>query len=314
MKRGRVALRVAAALFSVCGAAPVFGHGEVMRIGSTQSGSGQLVIEDDFQFELDVHLEEMATVGDQTLYSAIIPSFAWIIEAHDGQFPLGEGVAVSLTIVDIADEAAVRLSGRILNDPNESAVIGEFFPDPEAHEHPEWQLILPTGVVGEYGVTFNLSTNTAGYTRSADFHLTLTNAPSEPTATVTSTATVTATADGATPTATVETTPTATATVGVATPTSSPTGSPAESTPTPTVSEAAATATPSPTQSSPSCTGDCNDDDVVTVNELVRAVGIALAGGSVAECNAADRNASGTITVEELVSAVNAALAGCAAG
>lgn len=60
-----------------------------------------------------------------------------------------------------------------------------------------------------------------------------------------------------------------------------------------------------------SCTGDCNGDGVVAVNELVLAVNIALGTATVEECAAADADGDGEVTVNELVTAVNLALAGC---
>ena len=61
------------------------------------------------------------------------------------------------------------------------------------------------------------------------------------------------------------------------------------------------------------CTGDCNEDGLVTVDELVKGVNIALSLLPVTDCTAFDRNGDGTVTVDELVTAVNAALTGCPA-
>jgi hypothetical protein len=61
----------------------------------------------------------------------------------------------------------------------------------------------------------------------------------------------------------------------------------------------------------PVCTGDCNEDGVVGVNELVTAVNIALGTADVSACLAADHNEDGQVTVDELVLAVNNALQGC---
>ena len=59
------------------------------------------------------------------------------------------------------------------------------------------------------------------------------------------------------------------------------------------------------------CRGDCNDDGVVTVDELVTGVDIALGTLDVAACPAGDGDGDGTISVDELVSAVDRALNGC---
>jgi len=61
----------------------------------------------------------------------------------------------------------------------------------------------------------------------------------------------------------------------------------------------------------PSCTGDCSDDGVVTVDELVTAVGIALGGVLSEACLNADANADGAVTIDDLLAAVNNALGGC---
>jgi len=126
------------------------------------------------------------------------------------------------------------------------------------------------------------------------------------------------------PTETPLRTPTVTPTVTAPRPTRSPTSTP-EMSPSPSPS---VTLTPKPTQETtpsatatptaatthppvPSCAGDCNGSDTVTVDELVAGVNIALGSRPLVDCPAFDRNGSGTVTVEELVQAVQAALAGC---
>jgi hypothetical protein len=291
MSRRTLLLRCVAGSFLFAAAAqPAFAHGDVMRIGSSQQGAGQLIIESGFQFELDVHLMPSATVGDRTLYTSIFPSFSWILEAQNGtQFPLRDGVTVTVTIADpIAQEASMRVSGRLLDSPNESATLGTVSRDPEDHVHPEWQLILTNGVVGDYAISFLLSTTAPGYTASPVYQLQLTNAEAEATPTPTGTPTATPTLPDA---------PTDTAT---------PTGTPSE------------LPSPSPTPAATACAGDCDGDATVTIDELVLTTGLALraaAGGagkgSVAGCSAADQDESGTITVDELIAAVGSALNSC---
>jgi len=79
--------------------------------------------------------------------------------------------------------------------------------------------------------------------------------------------------------------------------------------------------TPTPTRTPPSgatatavpaCPGDCNADRVVTVDELVRGVTIAIGNQPVTACSAFDVNRSGSVTIEEIVRAVNVALNTCA--
>lgn len=59
------------------------------------------------------------------------------------------------------------------------------------------------------------------------------------------------------------------------------------------------------------CTGDCNTDGTVTVDEVVQGVNIALGMAIVGRCVAFDVDASTTVTVDEVVLAVNSALNGC---
>jgi len=60
-----------------------------------------------------------------------------------------------------------------------------------------------------------------------------------------------------------------------------------------------------------SCAGDCNGDDRVSIDELVRGVSIALGGESLDQCAELDRNHDATVEIDELVRAVSAALSSC---
>jgi hypothetical protein len=69
------------------------------------------------------------------------------------------------------------------------------------------------------------------------------------------------------------------------------------------------TATPSPPPSD--CTGDCDGDGGVTINELITGVNLALGGSAASTCAAFDANGDGEVTIDELLVAVNRALNGC---
>ncbi len=74
--------------------------------------------------------------------------------------------------------------------------------------------------------------------------------------------------------------------------------------------------TPTVTPGDGACTGDCDGDGAVTINELVRmtnmALGVSICGeGAVAPCPAGDANGDCAITVEELVRAVGNSQNGC---
>jgi len=59
------------------------------------------------------------------------------------------------------------------------------------------------------------------------------------------------------------------------------------------------------------CVGDCGNDRMVTIDELLRLVNIALDNAAVTECGAGDADGDGHITVNEILVAVINALDGC---
>jgi hypothetical protein len=133
------------------------------------------------------------------------------------------------------------------------------------------------------------------------------------TAVPTSSPTFTATASE---TATLIPSPTETATeTPMDTPTDTPTPSPTgtqtlTSTPSDTATETP-TASATPTVAEPACVGDCNGNGVVTVDEILKMVNIALESAPVLECTAGDADHNGQITVNEIIAAVDDALTQC---
>jgi hypothetical protein len=65
------------------------------------------------------------------------------------------------------------------------------------------------------------------------------------------------------------------------------------------------------TPEGPSCAGDCDAGDTVTINELIIAVNIALGSRDLSACQAADRNHDERVAINELISAIGSALSGC---
>jgi len=59
------------------------------------------------------------------------------------------------------------------------------------------------------------------------------------------------------------------------------------------------------------CTGDCNDNVAVTIDELLTMVNIALGNADVMTCAAGDANHDEQVTIDEILAAVNVALNGC---
>jgi hypothetical protein len=61
------------------------------------------------------------------------------------------------------------------------------------------------------------------------------------------------------------------------------------------------------------CVGDCDGSSTVTVDEVVRGVGIALGSSTIDDCPAFDSDGDDEVTVPEIVTATNSALNGCPA-
>lgn len=59
------------------------------------------------------------------------------------------------------------------------------------------------------------------------------------------------------------------------------------------------------------CAGDCDNNGAVSIDELVRAVRVALGQEAVEVCAAVDQDSDDRVTVAELVGAVRGALRGC---
>jgi len=59
------------------------------------------------------------------------------------------------------------------------------------------------------------------------------------------------------------------------------------------------------------CAGDCDENGVITVDEILVVIRIALGEADLATCASADRTDDGQITVEEIIATVDRALDGC---
>lgn len=69
--------------------------------------------------------------------------------------------------------------------------------------------------------------------------------------------------------------------------------------------------TPSRTPTRRPCTGDCDGNRAVSIDELVRMVDISMKRGDLNGCQMADVNQDGVVTIDEVVLAVGYALYGC---
>jgi hypothetical protein len=69
--------------------------------------------------------------------------------------------------------------------------------------------------------------------------------------------------------------------------------------------------TATPTRTPPRCVGDCNFNGQVSVDELIRSVGITLGTLQISACDAWDDNRDGAVAIPELIAAVSNAIYGC---
>lgn len=69
--------------------------------------------------------------------------------------------------------------------------------------------------------------------------------------------------------------------------------------------------TPTPTPTPGPCVGDCDENGVVTVDEVVYGLGVALGNAPLGDCPSLDADGLGHVTINELVVAVGATLFGC---
>lgn len=73
----------------------------------------------------------------------------------------------------------------------------------------------------------------------------------------------------------------------------------------------ALTALPSVRTFAQTCSGDCNGDADVSIDEIIKGVNIALGFADVSTCPTMDKNHDLEVTVDELITAVANALNGC---
>jgi subtilisin-like proprotein convertase family protein len=232
--------------------------------------------------------------------------------------------AIDLDVLQIGNQVSARDGDAFLQELGLAAFAGldcagewtlilEDLAQPNRGRLDAWSLsIVPQPTPTPTDTATSTPTQTATATETATATLTGT-----PTSTTTIPPTPTETATGAvtaTPSPTLSVTGVASATV---TPSHTPLGGATETpagdpTPTPTGS---VDDTPTPTMSiTPgTCTGDCDGNGRVAVNELVLGVNIGLERANVSMCPAFDADGSGSVVVNELVSGVGNALNGCPA-
>lgn len=224
---------------------------ECLQIWSTEPGGGALTIQYDFESRIQTYESFCTADRSVCLFSAIDPGFIATAADTPGDsfYPLADGTRIRIEVLSVADGLTIRINGQRI-DPGQSAGLGEM---PNIHVHPSWQISVPGSVVGDFAVTYKLTTDSPQYEGSAELTSIVTNEapPLEPT-------------------------PTA-----------------------------------SPTPEMVPCVGDCDSDAQVTVDEILRGVGMALGTSTVDDCPAFDANGDHVISVDEIIGAVVKALEGC---
>lgn len=168
---------------------------------------------------------------------------------------------------------------------------------------------LPEGAIFQvgtttFGITYSGGTGNDVVLVAGPPHTptsTATSAVQPPTPTSTPPHTATSTATGTAPAIATTQAPTATQTGAVT----------ATHTAMPTFTAVATTPTPTATPVAPPCTGDCDGDGAVAINELLLGVNIALGNNAIDACPPLDADGDGGVSIAELIDAVGNALTGC---
>jgi len=159
---------------------------ECMQVWSTAPGGGALTVE--WEFESDkVQTYRRFCASNVCFYNTIDVGFITSPNdnPNDAFYPIADGTRVRLEIVSADSGVAISLNGNRLDSPGEAATLGTA---PDLHSHPLWQLLLPSGQVGDFHITYRLTTDSPAYASSEDFMVTVTNVeptPGVPTPTAT---------------------------------------------------------------------------------------------------------------------------------
>jgi hypothetical protein len=174
----RSAVIFAAVAFCVPTVAGAHGFTETMSIASSADGGGALVV--DFKFTTVARPSFSATVATTDVYTGAVPGFEALAfdDVASSLYVLTAGTVVTLEVTGLdAGKTAVKIGSTVLDQVGESAVLGTA---PIGHTHPEWQLLLEAGDVGEGSVSFKLTTTAPAYGDSEIYTVKLANGHLKP--------------------------------------------------------------------------------------------------------------------------------------
>lgn len=178
----RTALAALLAGLCLVGAAPARAClGEnCMTIWSTGDGGSALTIDWDFVNHRVLQTIRAFCAGGECVFTNQDPGFIALGDApNQGFYMLASGTPVDIELVAAAAGASVKINGVILSVAGDRTRLGGAG---TLHAHPSWQLKQPDGVVGDYALTFKLTTPSVLYAESEAFTVLLTNRPPPPTA------------------------------------------------------------------------------------------------------------------------------------
>ncbi|HVN75198.1 MAG TPA: hypothetical protein VMT19_02695 [Thermoanaerobaculaceae bacterium] len=188
----RVVLMIALALPATAGAY----HASDMIIGSTVPGGGTLTVRYDFTKKVQVTPSFVGAT--QTLFSGTDPGWDAVFPSEPPLYLLAAGTPVRVEITALDPGVSLKAGADTLDAVGKSHLLGTIDASGNGlHVHPEWRLVLPNGVTGDYHLSFRLTTTAPAYSQSVDFAATITNVPA-PTTTTTSTSTSTSSAPSTT--------------------------------------------------------------------------------------------------------------------
>jgi len=148
-----------------------------MEIWSTADGGGALTVQWDFDVKVvQTYASFCAPDNSLCLYTTIDPGFMAPTDdvPGDAYYRLVDGTAVRVQLVSTDAGLSLNVNGQKLDQPGESALLGTM---PTIHNHPSWQIVAPGDQLGNYHLSYMLTTDSALYTASQVYTVTVTNIP-----------------------------------------------------------------------------------------------------------------------------------------
>jgi hypothetical protein len=177
MRSAAVLATVVHAALAVTLAPTPAGAHEHVWIGSTAKNGGSLAVQYDFGRAFPT-----VPLPGSTGFIGVDPAFNTFPADSPGFFRPKAGTNVFMEIVAIDPAITVELNGKTLRAPGDRAKVGTI---PYLHQHPQWNLRPPAGVVGNWYFSFRVTSPTEPYKPSPVYTAAVTNVPATTTTTTT---------------------------------------------------------------------------------------------------------------------------------